>query len=191
MMNFYPADNHDQIVHISIGKKFLYSLIRNMERMLRVMVDDDDSDISVERPELNSHHIIEIEEQLEILKTKMDEIILNEEENKRAYEYVPKFITTDEEENDFEQYQFRGLTMEDLDSIPTEQRSHSSSPYEVYEFAIPNSELEKTMLLQEMKDWNKEYGSLDYTTSSEMDLCGNFMGVRPGTVFRRNQMQRR
>lgn len=168
-MNVYPADTHDKIVHISIGKRFLNTLIKNMERLLRVMVDDDDSDISVERPELNSHHIIEIEEQIEVLKTKMDEIILNDEENARAYEYVPKFIITDEEENDFEQYQCRGLTMEDLVCDPTDTRSQTASPYELSEVAIPDSVLEKTLLLQETTD----YGRLVYGV--ETDICGNFI----------------
>jgi len=191
-------NTNDEIVHIAIGKKFLNSLINNMERMLRMTVDDVDSDISVERPELYSHNIIEIEEQIDILKTKMDEIISRDEENAMAYQYVPKFIITDEYEtdeasavsdaaitsqadadeeiNDFENYdnayQGRGLTMEDLLIPPL--RPITPTPFTPFD-------MENTLKIQETNDWN--WNQYDY--GAKMDLCGNFIrAVDVGHIHR-------
>jgi hypothetical protein len=64
---------NDEVADIPIGKKFLASLIDSMERMLYNVIDDDEEDTPMERPPLNSFHIMDIEEQIEILKIKMED----------------------------------------------------------------------------------------------------------------------
>jgi hypothetical protein len=118
---------NDEVADIPIGKKFLASLIDSMERMLYNVIDDDEEDTPMERPPLNSFHIMDIEEQIEILKVKMGDYF----ERTQSVAHSPmttqastQTVVLDDEDdnqmNDFENnddgWFSRGIELSDLDS---------------------------------------------------------------------------
>ena len=119
----FTCAHDDEIIQIPIGKKFLASLIANMEKLLINVIDMDEEE--EERPPIDSFDIMEIETQIDNLKFRMetyfgDKIQMVDAISQTSVEDESKSTNDFERyaDDDFEIGSGRGLTLADLDCDP-------------------------------------------------------------------------